>query len=293
MECLVTGSNGFIGSKLVEALQREDCDVFTVDLLPQVNNKVKHFRKNLLDLANSNLSHIPITKVFHLAAQTSVSQSLSSPKDDMISNYLGTVELLDSLNRESLETLIYFNSGGAIYDSKGEPPFNENHPCRPESPYGISKLAAEIYAEQWCKRNNVNFVSLRLSNVIGAKNGNTNKNVIDTWIENIKKGMPIKIRGLQTTRDFINVEDVISSALKCISNVKGIYNIGSGVETSLFELKETFNKLLKYDVIFQEVELPEGEIQRSYLDISKAKKDFGFEPKLSLENTLKSILESQ
>jgi len=165
----------------------------------------------------------------------------------------------------------------------------------PLSPYAVTKLASEYYGVVFHKIYGLNTISLRYFNVYGPKQDPLSPYaaVIPRFIDRLLKGERPEIFGDGTqTRDFTYVDDVVNANIKAMnSSTNGIYNIAGGNQISLLCLFETISNIMntKIDPIFSLPRL--GDVHDSYADISKAKKDFGYEPKYSIENGLKKAIE--
>ncbi|HIE41275.1 MAG TPA: NAD-dependent epimerase/dehydratase family protein [Candidatus Aenigmarchaeota archaeon] len=291
MRVLVTGGAGFIGSYLSKTLAEKN-EVFIFDNLStgtieNLSNNIAFIKGDLRNL--KDLEKIPnVDIVFHLAAQVSVPYSISNPKEDAEINIIGTINLLEWCKKEKVKKVIYISSA-AVY---GEPiylPIDEKHPTNPISPYGISKLAAEKYV-LLCQTS----IVLRLANVYGkggVKEGEAG--VIHIFADNLKENKSLKIFGDGTQgRDFIHIKDVINACLLTLNynGRKRIFNIGSGKETIINQLVELFRKY-KPDLEVDYLEKRKGDTYKSYFDISRAKNELKFRPKIELEDGIKELLE--
>ena len=291
MKILVTGGAGFIGSYLSRELSRKHevivfDNLFTgkKENLPEEMEFIKGDLRKICDLAK-----IPeVDVVFHLASQTSASFSIKSPKLDVEINILGTINLLNWCNEYGIKKVIY-TSSAAVYGEPQYLPIDEEHPTNPISPYGISKLSAEKYVLLY--RNSI---VLRLANVYGkggAKEGEAG--VIQIFAEKAKNREQLEIFGDGTqTRDFINVKDAANACMLALSyeGKERIFNIGSGKETSVNELVELFKKY-EPNLKVKYLRRRNGDISRSYFDISRARKELNFIPRVKLEDGIKELLE--
>lgn len=290
MKILVTGSNGFIGRKIVVKMLSKGYQVIGLD--KSKSNLMHHpnFDNLTFNLNSENMNNIrkyDFNYVIHAAAQTSVTSSVLNPKQDVQSNIFGTLELISAISEKDIKGLIYLNSGGAIYDQNQPLPFTETSLCAPSSPYGISKLAAEYYLQSYAQISGISFTSLRLSNVYtDEKISRVNNNVIEIWFDQILKRNKIVVNGAETMRDFVHVDDVVSAIDNSISGLPGIYNIGSGSPITLKSLASKITSLINFDVEIEWSDLPKGEVMQSYLDITKAKQSLGWEPETDLTSAL-------
>ena len=295
MKMLVTGGAGFIGSHLVDRLVKEGHRVAVIDNLSTgqkkfINPRAKFYK---LDLAKANLKGVFAKEkpevVFHLASQKSVPFSLAHPLEDATNNIWGSLKLLENCLKFKVKKFIFTSTGGAIYGPAKEIPSKETTLERPLSPYGLSKLTVDNYLKNFYQAvKKLNGVSLRLSNVYGPRQDPQGEaGVIAIFINNLIKNKPCYIdgSGLQT-RDFIYVEYVVGACLKAIKNGSGIYNVGTGKETSVKYLYHLIAGLIsEKKPLFREPR--QGDVFRSVLKIAKAKKELKWQPKIDLLRGLK------
>jgi UDP-glucose 4-epimerase len=292
MKIAITGSSGFLGSFLFERLVRGN-EVFGLDLKPSpyanIVGDVRDYPlvKKVVD---------KVEAVIHCAAQASVSKSIEDPLFDAKSNVIGTLNLLEAARRSGhLKRLVYISSA-AVYGLPLYVPIDEDHPKRPLSPYGVSKLSGELYARIFHELYGVPTVCIRLFNVYG-KGQDPNSpysGVISKFLERIRKGMPLVIYGDgEQTRDFIHVHDVgdmIISSIEGNEAIGEVFNCGTGKEVSIKELAKKMLSLSGKDLEVKHLDARPGDIKRSCADMRKAEKVLGFKPKISLEEGLRRLL---
>ena len=316
---LVTGGAGFIGSHLVDALIERGYKVVVIDNLStgkkenlnpaffkksKVSAKAKFYK---VDICSPKVSEIFAKEkpeiVFHLAAQINVRKSVEDPISDAKTNILGSLNIIKSFIREigvqSLEhsrnsKFIFASSGGAIYGKVQKIPTPENYLPNPISPYGIAKLTIERYLKFYKETFGLNFISLRFANVYGPRQDPKGEaGVVSIFIDKIlKRERPIIFGSGNQTRDFVFVEDVVSALLKAIEyqGNKEVFNIGTGIETSINELEELISKIIDKKIQPKFEPAKPGDLKRSCLDISLAKKELKWKPKYNLENGLKKTI---
>jgi len=293
---VVTGGSGFIGSHLCAALavkkgEKPAC----IDLAPPANLSNCVYKKtDVRSLPDMLSACAGAKKIFHLAAQISVQKSIENPQEDFAINAIGTLNALEAC-RKNDATFIYASSA-AIYGTPRYSPVDEKHPLLPLSPYGNSKLAGEKLCEIYAGTYGLRTTRLRFFNVYGMGQNPLSpySGVITKFATRIKNNEPPIIfgSGLQT-RDFVHVSDV---AIACISASESkaaqgnAYNIGTGNETSVLGLANTMIKISgkKLSPAFKPA--LEGEIEKSVAKIDAAKNDFGFSPKIPLEEGLRGLL---
>jgi UDP-glucose 4-epimerase len=230
----------------------------------------------------------------HLAAQMNVRRSVDDPIFDARVNVLGTLNVLDQATRHGARKVIFSSSGGAIYGEQHSFPAVETHVTQPLSPYGISKLCGEHYLSYYARLSGIQVVSLRYANVYGPRQDPEGEaGVVAIFIQKMLNRQQAVINGNgRQTRDFVFVDDVVEANLMALGpDVQGIYNVGTGVETSVNDLFHVLVELTKCDL--KEVHGPakKGEQARSVIDSSKLKTELAWEPKFDLREGLRRTVE--
>lgn len=297
MKILVLGGAGFIGSHVVDSLIRKGRKVVVVDNLStgsrkNLNPKAKFYK---LDIQNSQLEKVFKKEkpevVLHFAAQIDVRKSMEHPLEDAKTNILGSLNVLENSRKYKVKKIIFASTGGAIYGEAKKIPTPETHPAHPLSPYGAAKLAVE----QYLGALDIPFVALRFSNVYGPRqNSKGEAGVVAIFADKIlhKKNPVIFGSGLQT-RDFLYVQDAVAASLLAFEKQKtGIFNVGTGKETSVNELFRQLKALTKFQGKAQRKSSSKGEVQRSCLDAKRMRLTFGWKPRYSLQQGLKKTVES-
>ncbi len=305
MRIVVTGALGFIGHHLCIGLAKEGYKVLGIDNLSRgKRERIDLLRNHGVDIVLADIrdsSNIMKTFrefkpeiVMHLAALISVDESFKKPLLYEDVNVKGTINIILASNKTNVWRIVYASSA-AVYGNPVKLPIDEEHPLRPLSPYGASKLAGEMYIKT-IFNGKEGYVILRLFNVYGLGQNPEYAGVITKFMERLERKLPPIIYGDGTqTRDFIHVLDVVEAFIKAIevneSNV--VLNIGTGKQTSIKELAYTMIKL--YGLDLQPIYAPprKGDIKHSYADISKAKKILKWEPKISLEDGLRMLIRRQ
>ena len=287
MRAIVTGGAGFIGSHVVEALLARGDEVHVLDDLS------KGSRERVADGAELHVADIRTPDatfdsvrpeaVFHLAAQADVRTSVERPDYDADVNVLGTVRILEAARRHGA-TVIFSSTGGAIY-GECDGPASETSPRQPLAPYGTSKLCGEEYLATWNRLYGTAHVTLRFGNVYGPRQEpHGEAGVVAIFMGLLRDGGTPKIYGDGTqTRDYVFVGDVVQAMLAALEHDGGgVYNVGTGIETSVLELYEAIQRV---SGISREPELAParlGELQRSVLDPSLAARELGRRPEVDL-----------
>jgi UDP-glucose 4-epimerase len=300
---LVTGGAGFIGSHVADLFIQEGYDVEIIDDLSSGNraNLPENAKFHEVSIASADAAHIvrdgAFDAVVHLAAQIDVRKSVADPIFDAATNIIGTLNILEAIRASGRRTRIAFTStGGAIYGDFNTPPNVETFVKDPESPYAISKLAAEYYLAYYGRVHGIEHVALRFGNVYGPRQDpHGEAGVVAIFCNRILEGKPLTIfgDGLQT-RDYVYVGDVaravflgITGELPEAERVDArAFNVGTGIGTSVVELARLLQEAAgsNADIVFAPKR--PGEQQESFLDASKARALLGWEPKVTLAEGL-------
>jgi UDP-glucose 4-epimerase len=292
MRCLVTGGAGFIGSNLVDALVARGDEVHVLDDLS------KGKRENVADGAELHVSDIRDPNavfdavrpeaVFHLAAQADVRISVERPDYDAEVNVLGTLRIVEAARAHGAQ-LVFASTGGAIY-GECEGPAPETAERRPLAPYGTSKLCGEEYLATWNRLYGTKHVALRFGNVYGPRQEpHGEAGVVAIFMGLLLDGGTPKIYGDgRQTRDYVFVGDVVGALLAAVGHDGGVYNVGTGVETSVVELYEAIAAATGIEREPEHAEARLGELQRSVLDPSLAERELGWRPEHSLVDGLRA-----
>jgi UDP-glucose 4-epimerase len=302
MKILVTGGAGFIGSHIVDNLIKKGHKVVVIDNLSSgtkknLSPKAKFYKMDIIDKKLSKIFQKEKPEViFHLAAQIDARGSVKNPFFDAKTNILGFLNILQNCLHfgkiwGKSPKIIFSSTGGALYGETKNIPTPENHPIVSESAYGLTKKTTEEYLSLYHRLYNLDFISLRYANVYGPRqNSSGEAGVIAIFLNKLLKGEPITIHGSgEITRDYIYVEDVVRANLLALKNdtsswklEKRLINIGTGREVDMNNLCKTI-----FDVTGKTTKViygpkKQGDINRSALDASKAKKLLGWQPKHDL-----------
>jgi UDP-glucose 4-epimerase len=276
MRTLVTGGAGFIGSHLVDALVARGDEVVVLDDLSTGRrehvNPAALFRPHDIREAFATDAEV----VFHLAAQADVGTSMERPSFDAEVNVVGTVNTLEAA-RAAGARLVFASTGGAIYGSVDEPA-GEEAPLLPVSAYGLAKRSAEVYVDGWNRVFGDGHVTLRFANVYGPRqSASLEGGVIAIFLERLAAGEPTTIFGDGTiTRDFVHVDDVVRALLLAAGHDGGVFNVGTGIETTIAELHTLCERAVGVDAPPSLGPPRAGDAQRSVLDPSRAAAELGF-----------------
>ena len=302
-KCLVTGGAGFIGSHLVEGLLRKRFQVRILDDFSTGHRaNIDPFASQVEIIAGSVTDPIQVARavenctfVFHLAALPSVAKSVEEPLPTHDICATGTLLVLDAARKAKVDRVIYAGSSSAYGDQPGAARTEEDA-LLPLSPYAAAKLAGEHYASCFTAVYGLETVRLRFFNVFGPRQDPTSpySGVIALFIKAMLEGRVPTIfgDGLQA-RDFIYIENVVQALIQAAQAPQAagkVYNIGHGASVSLLELVAALNQLLGTNIKPVHGPARPGDIRLSQADISRARRDLGFDPKISFLEGLQRTL---
>jgi len=295
----VTGGAGFIGRYCVRSFLEKNYEVTIFD---NFSNSSEDMVSDLLnDSANLIKGDITVQDqvskaisghdvVIHLAAKNSVEES---PEQTFSTNVDGTENVLNSCVRHNIKNIVAASSA-AVYGETQIIPISENNKTNPSSPYGESKLKMEELIQSFSNKYNLNSIILRIFNVYGIGQSPEYAGVITKFLEKISKNEPLKIfgDGLQT-RDFVSIHDVVDVMNLAISNMEGkhgdVFNIASGKSITIKNVAELLIKLSGKNIDIKYSKQKEGEITHSCADITLAKKNLNFYPRVEFSEGIKDL----
>ncbi len=300
MKILVTGGAGFIGSHIADAYINAGNEVHIVDNLStgiesNINPKANFFN---LDINSPVIRELFKTEkydlVSHQAAQMNVRVSVGDQIYDATTNILGSLNIFEAAKDSGVKKIVFASSGGTIYGEQDYFPADEEHPTRPCSPYGIAKLSVEKYLFYYKEVYGLDYVAYRYGNVYGRRqNPHGEAGVVAIFIDKMLAGEQPVINGDGLiTRDYIYIDDVVrANVLALNSEVSGIYNVTTAVETNVNTIFNSLKVLLKSDAVEFHGPAKAGEQRRSVCSFSKIKTKHGFEPQINFADGIKFTVE--
>jgi UDP-glucose 4-epimerase len=290
---IVTGGAGFIGSHLVDLLLSADWKVVVVDDLStgDARRVAPGATLEVVDITDRDALEKVVDKakpaaVFHLAAQASVTRSVSDPGRDCEINVRGTLNVLEAATTHRAP-VVFTSTGGALYGDRAPLPTPEDMIPAPISPYGASKWAAEAYVTTWREANGIPHAVARLANVYGPRqNPQGEAGVVAIFSHHLWRGATPTLFGFgKPTRDYVHVHDVARALVAALGH-GGVFNISTGVETPVARLFELLRAAANASVEGELAPLRDGELERSCIDASRARTQLGWQAEISLEEGL-------
>jgi UDP-glucose 4-epimerase len=287
---VVTGGAGFIGSHVVDDLLGDGWSVVVIDDLS--TGRADRVAPEA-DLERIDISHAAAvdalmdafgpTAIFHLAAQSSVTVSVTDPGRDCAVNVGGTLNVVEAAGRHGAP-VVFSSTGGALYGDAAPLHTPEEHPPAPLAPYGASKWAGEAYVRTWALRHDLPHAVCRLGNVYGPRQSSEGEaGVVAIFSGRVSRGeRPIVFGHGAPTRDYVHVDDVVR-ALRAASGRAGVFNVATGAETSVARVLELVASAAGVEVDPELQPLRPGELNRSCLDAGRAERELGWTPRIRVE----------
>lgn len=267
-------------------------DDFSTGRRKNVNEEAEIIEGDVWDRETLRDAMADVDIVFHHAAISSVTRSIEEPVRSNEVNLDATLGVLEAARKQSSRVVLA--SSSAIYGRPAELPLRETTGKRPTTPYGIQKLSIDQYARTYHRQYGLETVALRYFNVYGPRQASGHySGVIPTFGEQARNGEPITVEGDgEQTRDFVHVDDVVRANLLAATTdqVGEAFNIGGGQSITVRRLAEIVQDIVDSDSPVVHTEPRDGDIRRSEADISKARRELGYEPTISLVDGLESLL---
>lgn len=301
MKLLVTGGAGFIGSHLLQYLDKQqEHETVVFDNLS--SGSAKNVPKGIKLCVGDVCDAAAVDKLFaaeqfdaviHFAAQTMVPYSLQHPQEDCNINLLGLINILEACRKYKVKTVV-FSSSAAVYGDNPNIPLTEDLPLLPTSCYGITKMTSEHYLRVYHDLYGLNCVVLRFANVYGERQGEGGEGgVISIFCKLLVQNKPLTIFGNgEQTRDFVYAGDIAQAAAKALTLTGfNTINISTGRETSLNTLLEAFKNACGHEFTVNYAPERSGDIFRSVLSNERLKKLLGFVPQMDIEHGIPKTYE--
>jgi len=295
MRILVTGGAGFIGSHVVDASLAAGHEVAVLDSFwphgggrrANVNPGAKLFELDIRDASVADVfMQFRPEVVSHHAAQHSVAVSTREPQLDADVNARGALNVFESAVKAGVRKVV-FASSAATYGTPHYVPIDEPHPQAPESPYGITKLAGELYLRYFASAFGLGATIFRYGNVYGPRQDpNGEAGVIASCCSRILRGEPIRIDwDGEQQKDYVYVGDIARAGLLALTAADAdVFNLGSGVGTSVNALHRAIAEAVGRDVAVMRAPKRQGDLRTCVFAIEKASKALGWRPETSLRD---------
>jgi UDP-glucose 4-epimerase len=285
---IVTGGAGFIGSHLVDSLLGDGYRVVVVDDLSygKAERVAPEADLQIVDITDrptldAVFDSAQPDEVYHLAAQSMVVVSVRDPHRDCEINVGGTLNVLQAAGRHGAP-VVFSSTGGALYGNDAPLPTPETFIPQPLSPYGASKWAGEAYVRTWAAASGIPHAVTRFGNVYGPRQSpHGEAGVVSIFTRALWEGRAPAVFGFgAATRDYVHVADLVEVVRKA-SGVRGVFNVATGVETSVREVYDAVQAELGTSIEPRLEPLREGELERSCMDPSEAERTLGWQAGIS------------
>ena len=298
MRVMVTGGAGFVGSHIVDRLMARGDDVLVVDDLStgRASNLPPDAEFEEMDVASPRLLDVAAVwrpdAVCHAAAQPSVPVSMSDPMLDARTNVIGGLNVLKAAVEIGASQVVYVNTGGALYGEPDYLPCDEEHPLKPVSAYGLSKMTMERYFRLLLPRS-VMLKVLRLANVYGPRQSAKGESgVVSIFTRRMLGREPVRIDGDgKQTRDFVYVGDVAAAHSHALDHPGQLTaNIGTGTGVSVNEMFRVLAGLTGYDRPPSHGPARQGDVRHVVLGVTRARERLGWTATTSLVDGLRQTV---
>jgi len=301
MRFLVTGGAGFLGSALANRLAHDGHQVRVIDDLSagdptRLDERVLFTRGNVADRPKLWTLLQDVDCVYHLAARVLVSESILYPREYNEVNVGGTVSVMEAMRDAGVRRVV-FTSSGAVYGEQAHQPVSEDQPPNPQSPYAVSKLAAEYYVRTIGALWGIETVVLRVFNAYGPGQNlpPSHPPVVPRFLQQaLRGGSLIIFGGGGQTRDFAYVDDVVEALVAAATAAdvdRRIVNLGCGQETSINELASLVAEVTGRGIDVLHSPAESGGVSHLCADIAVARRLLDYEPRVGLAEGLRRMLE--
>lgn len=309
MKILITGAAGFIGSHTCESLIKNGNSIIGVDnfdsfysyKLKKLNleqlNQNSNFRFYKADIRddkalNQIFSSNQVDVVIHLAAKAGVRPSIESISEYYDVNINGTISLLESMRKNGIKKMV-FASSSSIYGNNQKVPFSEDDRVdNPISPYASTKKSGELLCHVYSHLYNFDITCLRFFTVYGPRQ--RPDLAIHKFTKLIQENKPIPFYGDgSSSRDYTYIEDIVNGISCALNHLEGykIYNLGESKVITLKKLVEVIETILGKKAMLNQLPMQQGDVSRTFADISKARAEIGYNPAYDFETGMKKFVD--
>lgn len=296
---LVIGGTGFIGSNLVIALQKLGYHVIVYSRghpsALGIIRKVEYVIGNISNHGEIDKVLDRVDYVFHFASSTNPKSSENDLIFDITSNLVSSIHIMEACVKNNVKKLIYCSSGGTVYGIHNEMPLHEDVNCQPISSYGLVKYTIENYLKYFNHKFNLDYEVLRLSNPYGIGQSYTaSQGIIAIFIKKILNDDEIQVFGNGSiVRDYIYIDDFVSLCIKLLTIEKknNVINVGRGIGYSISDIISNIENSLNKKAKVKYLPERKFDVPEIYLDISKAKEIYEWEPKVDLQDGIQKTIE--
>lgn len=276
---MITGSKGFVGEHICKSSFNNKYNLIT-------DNHKDNQRNDITKLEYFDNFNDKIDLIIHLAAKTSINDSLDNPYETYYKNIIGTLNVLEFAKRKNITKIIFLST--YVYGKPQYLPIDENHPVNPHSPYNKSKIISESLCEDYSKIFGIDIVILRPFYLYGY---NRKKNtLISSVLDQINTNKIIKLSNKKTSRDFLYISDFIkllNNIVNAFPSGCNIYNVGSGTSYTLTEISRRMANLLNKKIkIYYDESIRKQDINEMVADITKISKEFDWKPTIDIDEGL-------
>lgn len=297
MRIAVVGASGYIGRHLVPALVNDGAEVTVLTRNPnwqlfQPAGGVRCIEGSFFDQAAVRMALAGADSVIHLVSCTNPKSSNDDRVYDAEANIVGSVRLLDACLKANVRRVVFASSGGTIYGVNSSERIPEDAPTTPICAYGISKLAVEKYLGLYHRHFGLEYCALRVANPYGGDQtpaAASGVGAIAAFFERVRQSQPIEVWGDgRVIRDYVHISDVVSAFVKAVHvpPPNAPVNVGTGVGTSLLELIDAIGMTVGKRPIVHFAPARAVDVPRNVLDVSRAAKLLGWQPKVALHSGL-------
>ncbi len=295
MKIIIFGGGGFIGSTIADRLLKDGHELRIFER-PRIapyrtftnSERVEWITGDLLSTHDVSDTLEGVDVVLHLVSTTLPKSSNDDPIYDVQSNLVATLQMLNAMVASKIPKIVFISSGGTIYGNPVYLPIDEKHPTDPLVSYGITKLAIEKYLQMYSHLHGLRAITLRVANPYGERQRiETAQGAVGVFLHHALKGVPIEIWGDgSVTRDYIHVSDVAEAFVKALQYTgnKSVFNISSGVGTSLNELLDLLESTLRQPIERRYLPGRPFDVPVSVLSNALARDELNWAPMTSMQN---------